>query len=111
MRRPTSTFKPAPASSEQTPEVADAQPLDRGIRAVLALLAADREAQVNPDAALRPTAVLLTESGGLTLHEAALLTGRSYEATRGIVRRWRERSGSRPPITADRDPSVDQGTE
>ena len=60
---------------------------------------------------MRPTAVLLTDSGGLTLHEAALLTGRSYEATRGIVRRWRERAGSRTHITADRDRSPDQETE
>ena len=90
MRRPVMSSK-IPSHSAETSEPDDnGSALERGSRALLALLAADREDRVNPEGTPRPTAVVLADAG-LTFSEVALVTGRSKEATRSLVRRWRDR--------------------
>jgi hypothetical protein len=94
MARPTTGNKLSSAAVEM-PDLAIADlPVDRSMRALVALLAAEREDRLSPDATPRPAVVVLV-GAGLSLSEAASLTGREYEATRGIVRRWKERTAPR----------------
>jgi DNA-directed RNA polymerase specialized sigma24 family protein len=60
--------------------------LERVMRAVLALLADEREARVASDKAARKTEVLLSDAG-FSIGEIAALLGKNYETVKTTLRR------------------------
>jgi DNA-directed RNA polymerase specialized sigma24 family protein len=60
--------------------------LEGVMRAVLALLADERDARIADDAAARKTEVLLRDAG-FSPGEIALLLGKKYETVRSTLRR------------------------
>jgi hypothetical protein len=77
-----------PKSSGEAPHGLD---LGKAITALIALQIADREDRLDHERAPRPTEEILVNSGGLTYTEVSQLTGKGYEAVKGIVRRARGR--------------------
>jgi DNA-directed RNA polymerase specialized sigma24 family protein len=66
----------------------DGSGLEGVMRAVLALLADEREARIANDRSARRTEVLLADAG-FTIGEIASLLGKNYETVKSTLRRGR----------------------